>query len=152
MHNTLRLTPSTLLILAFIFSQWYMNLYFFIMFAFMAIYFKILKSSHTFQNRTMKIKQYHLLNWTIFHRLFLWNRSLMEIIYKLIIGCVTTGERIGNGGVSECRFPFTYNWKRYTWCTTDNSYHGRLWCRIKSKGRRTKNFLWGYCDEETCRK
>ncbi|XP_060636649.2 uncharacterized protein [Anolis sagrei] len=44
-----------------------------------------------------------------------------------------------------CVFPFTFNFKSYSACTTDGDSNGKLWCSLTSNY--TKESKWAYCDQ-----
>jgi len=50
-----------------------------------------------------------------------------------------------------CQFPFSYEGKRYTRCTTENDPDGRLWCstKVDKNGNHVQNEgQWGYCSDQ----
>jgi len=66
---------------------------------------------------------------------------------------------IGSGSNTQCRtedgrvcqFPFSYEGKRYTRCTTENDPDGRLWCstKVDKNGNHVQNEgQWGYCSDQ----
>lgn len=56
--------------------------------------------------------------------------------------CITAG---GPRPGVPCSFPFTFNSRTYTGCTTDGDPDGRAWCSTLTRNGRHVQGNWGYC-------
>ena len=62
---------------------------------------------------------------------------------KILLGCSVLGAR-------QCKFPFTYDGKTYSKCTSKN--HVVPWCatELDDEGSMKNKNTWGNCDMATC--
>ena len=70
-------------------------------------------------------------------------------IRNIVDGGSTRRCRTEDGRV--CQFPFSYEGKRYTRCTTDKDPDGRLWCstKVDKNNNHVQNEgQWGYCSDQ----
>uniref|UniRef100_A0A8D0E4Y8 Fibronectin type-II domain-containing protein n=1 Tax=Salvator merianae TaxID=96440 RepID=A0A8D0E4Y8_SALMN len=58
--------------------------------------------------------------------------------------CADTSTYVAGLVPEPCKFPFTFEGKTYTACTTDGTSTGRLWCSVTSNY--DKDRKWIYCE------